>query len=480
MAAPSHIGLTKVGELQFDLSPARSPGKLTAAWLDGGLKGGMVIVSPYLWHSEGVTHRNLELLQAAGDLVVGHGGPWLMGGDFNMTPEELTSDEAARAWLDKIGGRIVAPKSPTCRSPDGGRVIDFFIIDRRIAHAVADVFVAVDFASSPHSAVVVRLQRSATSVLMRMLRRPPRFPALRPIGCAREPAPPDTVMVAALSRIGQGQYGHSPIDEPAAAELGRVSAGFEHLVSLAERELCGICDKFGADGAPDCKYIGRGRELAMVWRHPTPPTAREDGRADLATQALLWLSIRLSELRALMRREQCSSSGGRPLGPLGLQHWRAIAGCLQAPGRNLVALFHCEAGALWKHRVPMLALALPGVVLNLDTMWAWASEARAAARTRARAAAVGAQRSWRAFVDDQLRRGAGALHRFTRRPPLVACASVIHEGSRTTAPQHLVEADCAAWRKIWLKFEGVAQAPWRGAQLPEGERLPEITGDCIA
>ena len=66
VAAPSHIGVTQVGELQFDVSPAPSPGKLTAAWLDGGLKGGMVIVSPYLWHSEGVTHRNLELLHAAG------------------------------------------------------------------------------------------------------------------------------------------------------------------------------------------------------------------------------------------------------------------------------------------------------------------------------------------------------------------------------------------------------------------------------
>ena len=136
VAAPSHIGLTRVGEQQFDLSPALSPGRLTAAWLDGGLKGGVVVASAYLWHSEGVTPRNLALLQAAVDVAVRHGGPWLIGGDFNMTPEEMQADEAARAWLNKLGGTIVAPSSPTCRSSDGGRVIDFFIIDKRVAHAV--------------------------------------------------------------------------------------------------------------------------------------------------------------------------------------------------------------------------------------------------------------------------------------------------------------------------------------------------------
>ena len=120
-----------------------------------------------------------------------------------MTPEELVGDEAAKAWLDRLGGTIVAPSSPTCRSSDGGRVIDFFIIDKRVAHAVANVFVAVDVASSPHSAVVVRLRRSETSALMRMLRRPPRFPALKPMGCAREPTQPNAAMVAALDCLGK-------------------------------------------------------------------------------------------------------------------------------------------------------------------------------------------------------------------------------------------------------------------------------------
>ena len=85
-----------------------------------------------------------------------------------MTPEEMQNDAAASAWLSKLGRTIVAPSSPTCHSSDGGRVIDSFIIDKRIAHAVAHIFAAVDLASSPHSALLVRLRRSATSELLRM------------------------------------------------------------------------------------------------------------------------------------------------------------------------------------------------------------------------------------------------------------------------------------------------------------------------
>ena len=185
--------------------------------------------------------------------------------------------------------------------------------------------------------------------------------------------------------------------------LNCISAGFEHLVALAEVELCGLCDHVEADGTPDSKYTGRGHVLPVVWRRPTPPTAREDGRADPATQALLWLSIRLSELRALMYRQEHCVASSSPLGPLGLGHWKAIVGCCNAPGRNLQALFRCEGHAGWQHRVSLIACAPPGVALNLDTLQAWAAEARAEARSRARAASAAAQKGWIAFVDDQLR-----------------------------------------------------------------------------
>ena len=64
----------------------------------------------YLWHSEGMSRRNMGLLYAAGELISKHGGPWLLGADFNMTPDDLA---LANEWLLKVGGVIRAPATPT-------------------------------------------------------------------------------------------------------------------------------------------------------------------------------------------------------------------------------------------------------------------------------------------------------------------------------------------------------------------------------
>eukprot|EP00973_Karenia_brevis_P017249 2368142-Karenia_brevis.AAC.1 len=49
-------------------------------------------------------------------------GPWVLGGDWNITPELL----ATTNWLKVVGGVIVAPKSATCN----GSVYDFFVVSR--------------------------------------------------------------------------------------------------------------------------------------------------------------------------------------------------------------------------------------------------------------------------------------------------------------------------------------------------------------
>ena len=107
----------------------------------------------------------------------------------------------------------------------------------------------------------------------------------------------------------------------------------------------------------------------------------------------------------------------------------------------------------------MRARASTGSVLNLHTLWRWASEARDEARSRAMAASASALWSWRSFVDEQLRSGAGVLHSFTKRQPVPAGIPVVHACSSTLSRQRLVGEDCRAWLKVWLKFEATATAP---------------------
>ena len=48
-----------------------------------------MLVSVYLWHSEGLSARNEAILAAIGEVIRGFGRPAIIGGDFNMEPQQL-------------------------------------------------------------------------------------------------------------------------------------------------------------------------------------------------------------------------------------------------------------------------------------------------------------------------------------------------------------------------------------------------------
>ena len=70
-------------------------------------------MSAYFWHSEGMTARNRDILEAAGQHIRCFKGPWLLAGDFNMTPTEFKRD--AENWLAITRGMVIQPDGPTCR-----------------------------------------------------------------------------------------------------------------------------------------------------------------------------------------------------------------------------------------------------------------------------------------------------------------------------------------------------------------------------
>ena len=122
--------------MPHDLSPHGQEGRLTVGWADGIVKGGIMLVSVYLWHTEGLTESNRVILEAAGEAITNFGGAWLLGGDFNMAAEDL--QWGMHAWLKKFGGKIFASAAPTCDSQSGGRTIDFMVLDTRIEVCTGD------------------------------------------------------------------------------------------------------------------------------------------------------------------------------------------------------------------------------------------------------------------------------------------------------------------------------------------------------
>ena len=68
-------------------------------------------------------------------------GPWLIGGDWNCTPDELRKT----GWLRLVKGVVCAPKAPTC----GDMVLDYFVVSEKIHHAVKHVFNVGDTLCTP-------------------------------------------------------------------------------------------------------------------------------------------------------------------------------------------------------------------------------------------------------------------------------------------------------------------------------------------
>eukprot|EP00972_Heterocapsa_arctica_P075083 11079369-Heterocapsa_arctica.AAC.1 len=226
VAASANVGLSQAAGCPFDCSPEGSEGRLSAAWLEGVLRGGVMVMSVYLWHTEGLTERNIGILNAAGEAAARFGGPWLLAGDFNMTPSEL---QQAQGWLERIGGVIVAPQLTTCRTSLGGRTIDFCVVDRRIENAVHSVWADLGCTASPHTAVVVRLRAKATREMARRLRKPISFPAERPVACMREPVAPSAPVMGTLRRaqVSPGPSGTDRAERGASPGPSEAKNNFE-------------------------------------------------------------------------------------------------------------------------------------------------------------------------------------------------------------------------------------------------------------
>ena len=60
--------------------------------------------------SEGASEENLALLQRLAAAIKTLKIPWVIGGDFNMTPAALR----ATNWPQVVKGTVVAPAAPTC------------------------------------------------------------------------------------------------------------------------------------------------------------------------------------------------------------------------------------------------------------------------------------------------------------------------------------------------------------------------------
>ena len=137
-----------------------------------------------------------------------------------------------------------------------------------------------------------------------------------------------------------------------------------------------------------------------------------------------------------------------------------------------------QEGATWRWRVIGAGHLAIQDSFAAAALREWAMEARTLATERGQAASKSAMRSWWRWVDDQLRVGAGALHRVSKKEDIVAAAVVEAAHGPTLGLQSVLEDDLKTWKAIWERFKDTAAAPWR-SETPVADELPKISATDI-
>ena len=75
LVTPKHVQQASTSVVLLDCSLEKFPGRLAALWVQASIPGGLSVLSAYLLHIEGATHRNIEIILSALSVVRNHGGP---------------------------------------------------------------------------------------------------------------------------------------------------------------------------------------------------------------------------------------------------------------------------------------------------------------------------------------------------------------------------------------------------------------------
>ena len=228
-------------------------------WVGSICRGGIYIITVYLFHSEGLSTRNLDLLQSLAALISRLKGPWVVAGDFNLQPQELIDS----GWLFLVSGVVKAPALETC----GQAVYDYFVVHKGLEKAVVGVARVKDFGMQPHCPVRLFLKAGPRAINVRCLKAPAKIAAVLPSGCAGPPTD-----YSAVVRFGQG--------ETATSEL--LNQSCEHWLGSIEQELT---DVMGLDEHQKRRASGRAAGPRFIFKPALGPPGSSLAKVSPSTEA---------------------------------------------------------------------------------------------------------------------------------------------------------------------------------------------------
>ena len=230
-----------VGYAPGETTATLVPGRLMACHVNALCKGGLVVYNVYLWTSEGLSHRNVQILEAVLAHKAGHRKPWVLGGDFQIEAKAMQES----IWPRNLDAVVVAPPGPTCMSKGGGSTIDYFMVDRRVKRFFGAAETLLDGPFKPHHPVQVVAVGGWHRETAHYLKKPKAFPKKRLVGpnpVGQEWGP---LKEEAREALG-GQVGGGNLGEGVMNSLWRrwsILAGRKKVANLGiggrGREACG-------------------------------------------------------------------------------------------------------------------------------------------------------------------------------------------------------------------------------------------------
>ncbi len=283
-----HIGMSAGDDCSFLVHDGETRYRYIRRWVGAICKGGVHFGSVYCRTAEGLTDLNLDILQDIAVDLASVRGPWVLGGDWNVTPEAL----AASGWLALVNGTVIAPPTPTCN----GSVYDYFVVSAKFKQAVVGAAVIEDAQFNPHSAVRLYIAAAPRAMHQRTLVAPRKLGADMPQGCLTEAA------ATAATRAVNGSGAPSP---------WRIRADTTNATAVASP-----ADTIAMDGTPPSPTSGPTAAGSDVDRHLEDRSARGDDSSRGCTWAQ-WVADAELDLMEVAGTPLADARkyGGRAQGP---------------------------------------------------------------------------------------------------------------------------------------------------------------------
>ena len=145
------------------------------AWR-GGLQQGILLGSVYLFTGEGAGEVKVNFLNQVGSVLRALHRPFILGGDFQMSPEALCGTN----WLTTVDARAICAEEATYTAGEVSSSIDFFVASADIAHMCEKPVAAPHALISKHSPVRMRIIGKERAVTHDVIRKPVQIPTERP------------------------------------------------------------------------------------------------------------------------------------------------------------------------------------------------------------------------------------------------------------------------------------------------------------